>query len=128
MGKFKKTVENAKKNPSATKKTTIIEGFWKLEAKEGPQFETNIKTENAGEILVETDETLLMGGEGMAPNPVQVFISGFLACYSATFAKWAAMEGVILKHFKTTFPFFPISIIKWHDTDGYALYICYFCF
>ena len=101
MGKFKKTVENAKKNPSATKKTTIIEGFWKLEAKEGPQFETNIKTENAGEILVETDETLLMGGEGMAPNPVQVFISGFLACYSATFAKWAAMEGVILKHFKT---------------------------
>ena len=46
LGKFKKTVENAKKNPAATKKTTIIEGFWRLNAKEGPQFETKLKTEN----------------------------------------------------------------------------------
>jgi uncharacterized OsmC-like protein len=101
VGTFKETVENALKNPSSTKKTTIIEGIWRLDAKEGHQFETNLKTESAGEFLIETDETIIMGGRGIAPNPVQVFIAGFLACYSATFAKWAAMEGVELKNFKT---------------------------
>ena len=69
--------------------------------KEGPQFETNLRTESAGEFMIETDETIILGGRGIAPNPVQVFIAGFLACYSATFAKWAAMEGVELKHLKT---------------------------
>ena len=72
-----------------------------MDVKKGPQFETNLKTESAGEFLIETDETIMLGGRGIAPNPVQVFIAGFLACYSATFAKWAAMEGVELKHFKT---------------------------
>lgn len=101
MEKFKETVENAKKNASSTKKTMKIEGEWRLDAKKGPQFETKLKTENAGEILLETDETIILGGGGTAANPVQVCIAGLLACYSATFAKWAALEGIELKKFKT---------------------------
>ncbi len=101
MEKFKETVENAKKNPSSTKKTMKIEGEWRLDAKKGPQFESKLKTENAGEILLETDETIILGGGGTAANPVQVCIAGLLACYSATFAKWAALEGIELKKFKT---------------------------
>ena len=72
-----------------------------MDEKEGPQFELNLKTENAGEIILETDETIILGGGGTAVNPVQVCIAGLLACYSATFAKWAALEGIELKHFKT---------------------------
>ncbi len=99
--KFKETVKEAKKNPSSTKKTINIEGLWKLDEKEGPQFGLKLKTENAGEIILETDETIILGGGGTAVNPVQVCIAGLLACYSATFAKWAALEGIELKHFKT---------------------------
>ena len=98
--KFKETVENAKKDPSSRKKTLEVEGIWRLDEQEGPQFETKLKTENAGEILLQTDETIILGGGGTAPNPVQLCIAGFIACYSATFAKWAAMEGIILKSFR----------------------------
>jgi uncharacterized OsmC-like protein len=50
-------------------------------------------------MLVQTDEPTILGGGGTAFNPVQLCIAGLLACYSATFSKWAAMEGVILKNF-----------------------------
>lgn len=72
-----------------------------MDEKKGPQFKSNLKTENAGEILLETDESIIMGGQGIAPNPVQVLITGVIACYSAIFAKWAALKGIELKKFKT---------------------------
>ncbi|MHA2036068.1 MAG: OsmC family protein [Promethearchaeota archaeon] len=97
---FKGTVENAKKNPSSSIKNLEIEGSWRLDEQDGPQFETKLKTENAGEILVQSDETLILGGGGTAPNPVQYCIGGLLACYSATFVKWASMEGINLTSFK----------------------------
>jgi len=59
-----------------------------------------LKTEKAGEILVQSDETIILGGGGTAPNPVQYCIGGLLSCFSATFVKWASMDGIILKSFK----------------------------
>jgi len=97
---FKETIINAKKDPSSTIKKLEIEGTWMLDKKKGPQFETILKTEKAGEISVQSDETLILGGGGTAPNPVQYCIGGLLACYSATFVKWASMDGIILKSFK----------------------------
>ncbi|MHA1563409.1 MAG: OsmC family protein, partial [Promethearchaeota archaeon] len=97
---FKETVENVKKDPSTSIKKLEIEGTWRLDEQTGPQFETKLKTEKAGEILVQSDETIILGGGGTAPNPVQYCIGGLLACYSATFVKWATMEGILLKSFK----------------------------
>ena len=97
---FKETIENAKKDPSSSIKNLEIEGTWRLNEQYGPQFETKLKTENAGDILVQSDETIILGGGGTAPNPVQYCIGGLLACYSATFVKWASMEGIRLKSFK----------------------------
>ncbi|KKN27040.1 hypothetical protein LCGC14_0868700 [marine sediment metagenome] len=97
---FKETIEKAKKEPSSSLKNLEIEGTWRLDKLEGPQFETKLKTEKAGEILVQSDETIILGGGGTAPNPVQYCIGGLLACYSATFVKWASMEGILLKDFK----------------------------
>ena len=97
---FKDTIKNATKNPSSSLKKLEIEGIWRLNEQNGPQFETKLKTEKAGEILVQSDETIILGGGGTAPNPVQYCIGGLLACYSATFVKWASMDGITLSYFK----------------------------
>lgn len=98
--KFKETVESARRDPSVAKKNIVIEGIWRVDEQTGPQFETKLGTENAGELLLQTDEPTGLGGGGTSFNPVQLCIAGLLACYSATFAKWAAMEGVVLDEFK----------------------------
>lgn len=97
VGKFKETVEKARKEGG--KKTVEIEGEWRL-GKDGPQFESKIKTEKGGETTIRSDETIILGGGGTAPNPVQYCIYGLIACYAATFAKWAAMDGVVLRKFR----------------------------
>ena len=97
---FKETIENTKKNPSTSIKKLEIEGTWRLDEQTGPQFETKFKTEKAGDIIVQSDETIILGGGGTAPNPVQYCIGGLLSCYSATFVKWATMEGIQLNSFK----------------------------
>jgi uncharacterized OsmC-like protein len=97
---FKETIEKGKNDSSSYLKSLEIEGTWRLNANGGPQFETKLKTENAGEILVQSDETIILGGGGTAPNPVQYCIGGLLACFSATYVKWASMKGVSLKSFK----------------------------
>ena len=97
---FKGTIEKGKKDSSSYLKTLAIEGTWRLDDDSGPQFETKLKTEKTGEVLVQSDETIILGGSGTAPNPVQYCIGGLLACYSATYVKWASMEGISLKTFK----------------------------
>ena len=97
---FKETIEKGKKDSSSCLKKLEIEGTWRLDDDSGPQFETKLKTEKAGEVLVQSDETIILGGGGTAPNPVQYCIGGLLACYSATYVKWASMEGISLKSFK----------------------------
>lgn len=96
VDKFKETVEKARKDPSSGKKTMEVEGEWRI-GKTGPQFEAKIKTENGGDFVLQADETMILGGGGTAPNPVQYCIYGSIACYAATFAKWAALEGIVLK-------------------------------
>ncbi len=97
---FKETIENVNKDPSTSIKKIEIVGTWRLNEQTGPQFETKLETEKTGDILVQSDETIILGGGGTAPNPVQYYISGFLSCYSATFVKWASMEGILLNSFK----------------------------
>jgi len=97
---FKETIKKAEDEPSSTIKKLEIEGIWRLDEKKGPQFETKLNTEKAGEILVQSDETIILGGGGTAPNPVQYCIGGLLSCFSATFVKWASMDGIIIKSFK----------------------------
>ena len=97
---FKDTIKKGTKDPSSSLKKLEIEGIWRLDEQNGPQFETKLNTEKAGKILVQSDETIILGGGGLAPNPVQYCIGGLLACYSATFVKWASMDGIKLNYFK----------------------------
>ena len=61
---FNETIKDVKNSPSNAIKTLNIEGTWRLDSESGPQFETKLKTENAGEILVQSDETIILGGGG----------------------------------------------------------------
>ncbi len=94
---FKKVQEEYRKDRSKCKKTLEVKGRWRLDVGYGPQFETIMKTERAGEITVQTDETIILGGGGTAVHPVHYCMVGFCGCFSAAFAKWAAMAGIELK-------------------------------
>jgi uncharacterized OsmC-like protein len=94
---FKKIQDNYREDPSQCKKTLELNGRWRLEVDYGPQFEVKLQTERAGEITVQTDETIILGGGGTAVHPVHYCMAGFGGCFSAAFAKWAAMRGIELK-------------------------------
>ncbi|MFX1570805.1 MAG: OsmC family protein [Promethearchaeota archaeon] len=94
---FKDVVDQYMKNRDLCKKTLDVKGTWRLDLEYGPQFETRLKTERAGEITVQMDELTLFGGGGTALHPISLCMAGFCGCYSAAYAKWAAMEGIELK-------------------------------
>ena len=94
---FSKVKEEYTKDRSKCKKTIEVNGRWRLDVEYGPQFETKLRTERAGEITVQTDETLILGGGGTAVHPVHYCMAGFCGCFCAAFAKWAAMAEIELK-------------------------------
>ncbi|MHA2079104.1 MAG: OsmC family protein [Candidatus Thorarchaeota archaeon] len=97
---FEKTVEKAKKDSESALKTLKVEGKWRLGEK-GPQFESELKYEN-GRVILYSDEPSFLGGGGMAVNPIQYCLFGIASCFAATFAKWAAIEGVELEELSIT--------------------------
>ncbi|MFX1321302.1 MAG: OsmC family protein, partial [Promethearchaeota archaeon] len=87
-------------NRSLCKKTLEIEGEWKLDVQYGPQYQTKLQTERAGEILLQTDETIILGGGGTSFHPVHLCMAGFAANFCSEYAKWAAIEGVKLDNLR----------------------------
>ncbi len=92
---FDRTVERAEKDPEAALKALKVEGRWRLGEK-GPQFESELRYEN-GRVVLYADEPSFLGGGGMSVNPIQYCLFGIASCFAATFAKWAAKEGVVLE-------------------------------
>ena len=97
---FDKTIEKAKKDPTSALKSLKVEGRWRLGEK-GPQFESELKYEN-GRVILYADEPTILGGGGMSINPIQYCLYGIASCFAATFAKWAAVEGVELEELTIT--------------------------
>jgi uncharacterized OsmC-like protein len=97
---FDKTVKKAKEDSESALKTLKVEGTWRLGEK-GPQFESELKYEN-GRVILFSDEPSFLGGGGMAVNPIQYCLFGIASCFAATFAKWAAVEGVELEELTIT--------------------------
>ncbi len=92
---FDRTVNEAEKDSETALKTLKVEGRWRLGEK-GPQFESELKYEN-GRIILYADEPSFLGGGGMSVNPIQYCLFGIASCFAATFAKWAAIEGIELE-------------------------------
>jgi len=91
-------VEQVKANPALARKQKKVEGEWGL-VNGQPQFKA-VLAYAKGERTVEADFAPFMGGEGLAPDPIQYCLYGLAACYAATFAGLAAAQGVELKRLK----------------------------
>lgn len=88
-------VEQAKADPSVTKKSKRVQGSWNFTEGQ-PQFSATM-SHKTGETTVRTDFAPFLGGEGRAPDPIQYCLYGLAACYAGTFVGLAAAEGVVLR-------------------------------
>lgn len=88
-------VEQAKSDPSLAKKSKRVEGRWSF-AEGQPQFSATM-SHKTGETTVRADFAPFMGGEGLAPDPIQYCLYGLAACYAGTFVGLAAAQGVVLR-------------------------------
>jgi uncharacterized OsmC-like protein len=92
MGRF---MEQVKADLSMAKKQKRVEGTWVFEGGH-PQFKATL-AHAKGEHTVEADFAPFMGGEGLAPDPIQYCLYGLAACFGGTFVGLAAAEGVELR-------------------------------
>ncbi|MEE9594068.1 MAG: OsmC family protein [Candidatus Hydrothermarchaeales archaeon] len=101
LDKLGATVEKFKANPELAKKVNKVEGEWILDTMGGPQFRAVIQTES-GDVTLEADQPIPLGGSGSAPGPMIYCLYGVASCYLATFASIAAEKGVELKRLQIT--------------------------
>ena len=98
---YKDTIEMYTENPSLCKQVLEVEGRWRLDVEYGPQFEIKLQTEQAGEITVQTDETIILGGGGTSFHPVALCITGFSASVLNEFANLASLKGIHLRELES---------------------------
>ncbi len=91
--------EQINQDPSAARKTQVIQGEWIVE-EGGAQFQSPIQFEG-GETVFKVDNPTFMGGGGTLPGPMHYCFYGLASCYTGTFATMAAMLGVELKKLTT---------------------------
>lgn len=88
-------VEQAKKEPSKTKRTSLVTGKWILDGA-GSKFVAEVKYEK-GSVVLEADQPSFMGGGGTKLGPMHYCLYGLASCFAATLATVAAQEGIELK-------------------------------
>jgi len=97
---MKKFLEEATGDLSKTKKSKKIECSWNFE--EGkPQIESRVQHPKA-ETVLQSDFAPFMGGEGLAPDPIQYCLFGLAACFAGTFMSMATMIGVKIQDLKVS--------------------------
>lgn len=97
---FDHAIEETQKDLASALKTVKVEGRWRL-GERGSQFESELEYQN-GKVILNSDEPTFLGGGGTSLNPIQYCLFGVASCFAATFAKWAAKEGVVLEELRTT--------------------------
>jgi uncharacterized OsmC-like protein len=89
---MKTFVEEVKGDYSKAKKTKRVECSWNFgEGK--PQIESKVQHPK-GETILRSDFAPFMGGEGLAPDPIQYCLFGLAACFAGTFTATATMMGI----------------------------------
>jgi len=85
-------IEEVKQDYSKAKKSKKIECSWNFD--EGkPQIESKAQHPK-GETVLQSDFAPFMGGEGLAPDPIQYCLFGLAACFAGTFMSMATMMGI----------------------------------
>ena len=89
---LKTFVEEVKQDLKKAKKSKKIECSWNFN--EGkPQIEAKVQHPK-GETILRSDFAPFMGGEGLAPDPIQYCLFGLAACFAGTFMSMATMKGI----------------------------------
>jgi len=89
---MKTFMEEVKQDLSKAKKSKKVECSWNFD--EGkPQIESRAQHPK-GETILRSDFAPFMGGEGLAPDPIQYCLFGLAACFAATFMATATMMGI----------------------------------
>lgn len=99
LERLRETVLKAGRDPLSAKKVNRLEGEWNL--KGGSQFRATVTFEK-GKATLEADQPSFLGGGGSQPGPMIYCLYGSAACYAATFATFAAMEGIELSRLSVT--------------------------
>jgi uncharacterized OsmC-like protein len=85
-------MEEVKQDYSKAKKSKKVECSWNFN--EGkPQIESKVQHPK-GETILRADFAPFMGGEGLAPDPIQYCLFGLAACFAGTFMSMATMMGI----------------------------------
>ena len=93
-------MEEVKQDPSKAKKSKKIECSWNFD--EGkPQIESKVQ-HSKGETVLRVDFAPFMGGEGLAPDPIQYCLFGLAACFAGTFMSTATMMGIKIQELKVS--------------------------
>lgn len=95
LERLQDSIEIARADPTKAKRNIRVEGRWNL-AEGQPQF-VGLLDYQAGKLALEADQASGLGGNGMTPSPLHYCIFGLAACYTATFATFAAMQKVRLR-------------------------------
>ena len=89
---LKTFVEEVKQDLKKAKKSKKIECSWNFNEGE-PQIEAKVQHPK-GETILRSDFAPFMGGEGLAPDPIQYCLFGLAACFAGTFMSMATMKGI----------------------------------
>jgi len=89
---LKTFVEEVKQDLKRANKSKKFECSWNFN--EGkPQIEAKVQHPK-GETILRSDFAPFMGGEGLAPDPIQYCLFGLAACFAGTFMSMATMKGI----------------------------------
>ena len=89
---LKTFIEEVKQDYSKAKKNKKVECSWNFD--EGkPQIEAKVQHPK-GDTILKSDFAPFMGGEGLAPDPIQYCLFGLAACFAGTFMSMATMMGI----------------------------------
>ena len=97
---MKTFMEEVKKDYSKGKKSKKVECSWNL-AEGKPQIESRIQHPK-GETILRSDFAPFMGGEGLAPDPIQYCLFGLAACFAGTFMSVTTMMGVKIQDLRVS--------------------------
>lgn len=93
-------VEEVKRDLSKSKKSKKVECSWDFN--EGKSQMESMVQHPKGETLLQSDFVPFMGGNGLAPDPIQYCLFGFAACFAGTFMSMATMMGIRIQSLKVS--------------------------
>jgi uncharacterized OsmC-like protein len=100
LNDMKVFMEEVKQDLSKAKKSKKVECLWNFD--EGkPQMESKSQHPK-GETVLRSDFTPFMGGNGLAPDPIQYCLFGFATCFAGTFMSTATMMGIKIQSLKVS--------------------------